>query len=208
MISDLIFLAKCYHHFKEVNTRNGICEMHNHKKVAKHIIFLRGINVSGKNSIKMQDLRSLLTDAGFEEVMSYIQSGNIILSSPLPTKEVKSAIHQLIQEKLGLDLEVFVVTGEELHQVLLNNPFQAGHEPNRLFITFLSDQPSIDLINKLQEKDHGQEEFQLINNMLYFYLPQGMAKSKMNNNYFEKALKVKATGRNLNTVQKLISLVQ
>lgn len=208
MISDLIFLAKCYNHFKEVNTRNGICEMHNHNKVAKHIIFLRGINVSGKNSIKMQDLRSLLTDAGFEEVMSYIQSGNIILSSPLPKKEVKSAIHQLIQEKLGLDIEVFVVTGEELNQALLNNPFQTGHEPNRLFITFLSDQPSTDLINKLQEKDHGQEEFQLVNNMLYFFLPEGMAKSKMNNNYFEKALKVKATGRNLNTVQKLISLIR
>ncbi|WP_238387276.1 DUF1697 domain-containing protein [Sphingobacterium olei] len=177
--------------------------------MAKHIVFLRGINVSGKNSIKMQDLRSLLTEAGFEEVMSYIQSGNIILSSPLSKQEVKSAIHQLIQEKLGLDIEVFAVTGEELNQVLLNNPFQGGHEqPNKLFITFLSNQPSTDLVNKLQEKDHGQEEFQLINNMLYFYLPEGMAKSKMNNSYFEKALKVKATGRNLNTVQKLISLIQ
>ncbi|WP_196938939.1 DUF1697 domain-containing protein [Sphingobacterium pedocola] len=176
--------------------------------MAKHIIFLRGVNVSGKNSIKMQDLKLFLTDAGFDGVMSYIQSGNIVLSSPLSKKEVKSAIHQLIQEKLGLDIEVFVVTGEELNQALLNNPFQAEHEPNRLFITFLSDRPSTDLINKLQEKDHGREEFQLINNMLYFYLPEGMAKSKMNNNYFEKALKIKATGRNLNTVQKLASLIR
>lgn len=208
MVSDLILLAKCYNHFKEANTGNEICKMYNHNKVTKHIILLRGINVSGKNSIKMQDLRLLLTNAGFEEVISYIQSGNIILSSPLAKNEVKSTIHHLIQEKLGLDIEVFVITAEELHQALLNNPFQMEHEPNKLFITFLSAQPSTDLVNKLQAKNHGQEEFQLINNVLYFYLPEGMAKSKMNNNYFEKSLKVKATGRNLNTVQKLISLIQ
>jgi len=170
-------------------------------------VFLRGINVSGKNIIKMEELKKQLSAAGFSDVFTYIQSGNIVFNSSHNKEETERKVAELIKEKFQMDIPVFILSSEDLKQALVNNPFPADSEPSKLFFTFLKGDLSPELLEKLKQLDHGEEVFHLEGNVLYFYLPEGMARSIMNNNYFEKKLKITATGRNLNTVRKMLEML-
>ncbi|HLW61794.1 MAG TPA: DUF1697 domain-containing protein [Flavobacterium sp.] len=173
-----------------------------------YIVFLRGVNVSGKNLIKMADLKQYLSSGGFEKAATYIQSGNIVVQSNLKKTEAEKNIRAIILKHFEFSIPVFVLTVDEVVQALKNNPFPKDAEPNKVFFTFLEAVPDATLINKLSEIDFGTEVFKIIDKLLYFYVPEGMGKSKMNNNFFEKKLKVTATGRNLNTVRKMLELTQ
>ncbi|MEG1377398.1 MAG: hypothetical protein RSC81_10000, partial [Myroides sp.] len=89
-----------------------------------------------------------------------------------------------------------------------NNPFTENIEPNKLFFTFLNKEPAADLLADLEKIDFANDQFKVIDKVLYFYLLNGMSNSKLNNNFFEQKLKVTATGRNLNTINKLIDLAK
>lgn len=170
----------------------------------KFVVFLRGINVSGKNIIKMEELKKQLSAVGFQNVFTYIQSGNIVLDAAYGKEETELKISEVITKEFQLSIPVFILSSEDLKQALENNPFSFETEPNKLFFTFIKGEIDAELLEKLRQQDHGREVFRLKDNVLYFYLPEGMAKSIMNNNYFEKKLKITATGRNLNTVRKMI----
>lgn len=172
----------------------------------QYIVFLRAVNVSGKNIIRMHELKAALQAAGFEDVQTYIQSGNIVLKSRLKSPSVTKQIKELIAKEFKLDIEVFVKSREHVQQALDHCPYGPECAPNRVFITFLDRKPEADLVDALQAVDHKGEVFALWEDVLYFYLPEGMAKSKMSNNYFESKLKLKATGRNVNTVNKMLEL--
>lgn len=172
----------------------------------KYIVLLRAVNVSGKNIIKMADLRERLTEAGFLDVDTYIQSGNIILTSDDSPAAVKTSVHALLQSHFALDIETFVVDAKQIERIIAGIPAERTTEPNRLFITLLNQIPDEQLVNQLRLTDHGDEWFHTVENVLYFYLPHGAYKAKMSNNYFERKLKVSGTGRNLNTFRKLLEL--
>ncbi len=174
----------------------------------QYIVFLRAVNVSGKHIIKMQELKAALQAAGFEEVQSYIQSGNLVLQSGLKSPEVSRQIKELIAAKFQLDIEVFVKSRDVLQQALEHCPYGAECPPNRVFITLLDRKPDAALLKALQAVDHKEEVFSVWEDVLYFYLPEGMAKAKMGNPYFEGKLKLKATGRNVNTVRKMLELAE
>lgn len=91
-----------------------------------------------------------------------------------------------------------------METALKNNPFTDNIEPNKLFFTFLNEDPAADL----EKIDFANDQFKVIDKVLYFYLPNGMSNSKLNNNFFEKKLNVISTGRNLNTIHKLIDLAK
>lgn len=172
----------------------------------QYIIFLRAVNVSGKNIIRMQELKATLQAAGFEEVQTYIQSGNIVLKSRLKVPAVTKQIKELIAKENNLDIEVFVKSRAAVQKAREHCPYGPECPPNRVFITFLDRRPDAALVEALQAIDHKGEVFTLWEDVLYFYLPEGMAKAKMSNNYFESKLKLKATGRNVNTVNKMLEL--
>lgn len=173
-----------------------------------HIVLLRGVNVSGKNSIKMAVFKTILSDNGFKNVTTYIQSGNIVLSSDLPKEAIATKVQQLIQDHFQLQIAVFCLNLQEMETALKNNPFIENIEPNKLFFTFLNEEPAKELLANLSAVDFGKDQFKVIDKVLYFSLPEGMSNSKLNNNFFEKKLKVTATGRNLNTIHKLIDLAK
>ena len=173
-----------------------------------YVVLLRGVNVSGKNIIKMAVLKTVLIDNDFQNVTTYIQSGNIILSSDLSKEAVSKKIQQLINDHFQLQIAVFCLDLNEMETVLQKNPFTDNIEPNKLFFTFLNEEPAADLLADLEKIDFATDQFKVIDKVLYFYLPKGMANSKLNNNFFEKKLKVTATGRNLNTIHKLIDLTK
>ncbi|KGE13417.1 DUF1697 domain-containing protein [Sphingobacterium deserti] len=178
------------------------------QKQTTYIVLLRAVNVSGKNMIKMAELRQELQVAGFSNVITYIQSGNILLKSLEPADIVAGKVKVLIEDKFGLTLEVFVLDRSFLQKALDKIPIKGKLAPNHLFITVLNKEPDKALLEKVKAIDHADETFDIVENILYFYLPNGAARAKMSNNYFEKKLHVIATGRNLNTYQKLLELAE
>jgi len=173
----------------------------------QYIIFLRAVNVSGKNLIKMAELKEKLSKAGYQDVQTYIQSGNILLKSDESSEKLATQINSLIKNEFGLDISVFVLAEKELRKSLDDCPFSAELAPNHVFITYLDKEPENTVLELFKSIDLSPEEYMHKGKLFYFYLPSGMAKSKLNNNFIEKKLKVIATGRNLNTINKMLTLI-
>jgi uncharacterized protein (DUF1697 family) len=174
-----------------------------------YIALLRGINVSGKNLIKMEALVASFIELGFENVTSYIQSGNMVFHSSInDTEQIRLMIENKIKIKFSLEVSVIIRTKAEIEQVIKNNPFlkDKNVEIDRLYVTFLSDTPDNNILNKLNLSKNEGEEYQIISKEVYLYCPNGYGRTKLNNNIFESKLKVKATTRNWNTVNKLMEI--
>jgi uncharacterized protein (DUF1697 family) len=173
----------------------------------KYIALLRGINVGGKRKVKMADLLAMCEEIGLKEVRTYIQSGNIVFESP---EEDTSVLGKSLQEQImatfGFEVPVMVMTQAYLQQVAENNPFlklNKDLDTKLLHVTFLAEQPAEDLIKVLVEKDYGTDEFEVIENRVYLYFPNGYGRTKLTNTVFEKKLQVAATTRNWRTIGKL-----
>lgn len=176
------------------------------RKSRQYFVFLRAVNVSGKNIIKMAVLKSILIQNGFQNVTTYIQSGNIIFESPLQKNEVLLQIRQLVLDNFNLSISLFIYTKEELIKILENNPFKEPLEGNKVFITFLENEMNSETSKDIQEIKFENEFFKIMDDIFYSFLPDGMAKSKLNNSFLEKKLKMKTTGRNRNTIEKMLLL--
>ena len=176
-----------------------------------YIALLRGINVSGQKIIKMAELASHFEHWGFQSVRTYIQSGNVIFSCNEGNKnDLALSIAKKIKAQYGFEVAVTVKEREDLVWVLENNPFRdsPGKDPSRTYFTFLFSPPGRHLVEKLQEYDFSPGEYLLIKDTIYFFAPHGYGKAKMNNNFFEKKLKVDATTRNLKTLIKLVEMAE
>ena len=173
----------------------------------KFVVLLRAVNVSGKNLLKMADLKSKLLEEGFEDVQTYIQSGNIVLSNALSSKEIENSINKLIQTNFQLDIDVFVFTEQEFKTIIAESPYTDASEGNKIFITVLKDLPAQENIDRLAQVDKKNDEYALKDQILYSYLKEGMSNTKLTNPLFESKLKTRSTGRNLNTYLKLQTLL-
>jgi uncharacterized protein (DUF1697 family) len=176
-----------------------------------YIAILRGINVSGKNKIAMKDLKAALDGAGYQNVETYIQSGNVVFGYKQTSEKTLAAqITQLIKTAFGLDVPVLVRTATDIQQTYANNPFlkQKGIDTDKLHITFLADIPAEENIAKTNTYSYPPDEFIISGNNVYVHCPDTYGNSKITNNFFENKLKVPATTRNLKTVAKLIEMGQ
>lgn len=179
-----------------------------------YLALLRGINVSGKKIIKMEELRKLLEADGYSNVKTYIQSGNIIFTSGTGTKkEVAAALETLIEKHYGFDVTVFVLNAKDLEEAIDNNPFVGNRQPEgagskKLYVTFLSATPLSENIEKLRQAPIGHDLIDLKDEVLYFKLQTKASESKLSNNLIETKLKVKATTRNWNTTLKLLEMMK
>lgn len=171
-----------------------------------YIIILRGINVSGKNKLPMQDLRDVLNELNFENVQTYIQSGNIILNSVEGKDVVSQKIKEAIKDKFDYEVPVLVKTMEEWKTAIENNPYKEA-APKQQYFTFLSEIPKVKEIDTANI-NIKEDEFSIIEDVVYVNAVGGYGKTKLNNNFFEKKLKVIATTRNLKTTMKLLSLTE
>jgi len=173
------------------------------------ICLLRGINVSGKNSIQMADLKKLFEDIGAQQVMTYIQSGNVVFHfSETDTKILEQHISEAIKNQFAFDVPAFVITAEKLKEIVAENPFinDPAKDPAFLHFTFLNSEPDNFDAKFIQSKITGDEEFFFAGDIVYLYCPHGYGKTKLNNTFFESRLKVPATTRNLKTTLKLLDL--
>jgi len=176
----------------------------------KYISILRGINVSGQKKIKMADLKSLYENEGFEDVVTYIQSGNVLFDSENKTvEEIKSRIECAIREKYGFDVPIDIRTKEEYQEIINSCPYEeAKLEENetKVLVSFLSRNPSGDKKKQLEAIAKNPERLKIDGRVVYLYCPNGYGKSKLSNTFIESKLGLVSTTRNWKTVRKLVEL--
>lgn len=173
------------------------------------ISILRGINVSGQKLIKMEALKRMYSNLKFENIQTYLQSGNVIFFTlATDLKILENQITSQIEKEFGFDVPVIVLEVEWLKEIINQNPFAKDTQKDVSFlhVTFLADQPKEIDRKSIEDKKQSGEEIELAKNAVYLYCPNGYGKTKLNNNFLESKLKVKATTRNWKTVNELLKL--
>lgn len=174
-----------------------------------YIALLRGINVSGHKIIKMELLRKALSELHFENIATYIQSGNIIFQSTVTDAlQLEKQISLLIYKHFGFDVPVMVLTPESLKKVVTDNPYESQkiEDPAQPYVAFLSEVPAQPALSSLKAIDFGKDTFVNIDNTLYLHYADSAGNTKLSNAVIESKLKLKATSRNWKTINKLIEL--
>ena len=175
--------------------------------MARLIVLLRGINLGSTNRVAMPKLRAVLEEAGFEDVRTYLQSGNVVLSSRDSAAKVARACERLIDGEFGLAIPVVVRTRAELAQVAKRNPLgKVAKNPKRYQVSFLEKKPSAALLRRLEEVAAPSERVVAEGREIYAWHPEGVARSKLWAALAGKGLGVTATARNWTTVTKLLEL--
>lgn len=178
-----------------------------------YIAFLRGINVGGKNKIKMADLKSALENIGLEHVQTYIQSGNILFESAEDELSLRGRIEHEIAAVFGITLTVVMRTAEELERIVSHCPFspeivaETAHaaEGESLYVAMLPVAPTTSGIEKLEAANNGDDQYQIEGRDVYLLFRQSIRNAKLSVNL--QKLGVPATVRNWNTMNKLFGLV-
>lgn len=169
-----------------------------------YIAFLRSINVGGRNIIRMKELVAEMLSAGFTDVQTYIQSGNVIFNyGDTDCEIVSNLIEELINKKFNLNISAIVLKRENLNQIIDLNPYKV--ESNKEVFVTLS--KKMQLVNDLNEiKNDFGDCYLIANNVFYIKCLNGYSNTKFNNAFFEKRFKVIATTRNIETLMKVRSL--
>lgn len=166
----------------------------------RYIALLRAVNVGGTGKLPMTDLRDMCAGIGFENVQTYIASGNVVLSSELDAAGVKAALEERLEAYAGKPVGVMVRTGPEMARIAAGNPFPEA-PGNRVAVLFLDGAPDpADIENPAHQADEviwpGERE-------IYIHYPSGQGRSKLHLKAFRTG-----TVRNLNTVVKLAEMAK
>lgn len=175
------------------------------------VALLRGINVGGKNKLPMSELKELFSSLGFEDVVTYVQSGNVVFRSRARgTQRVAASIEEGIADTFGISVTVLLRTQAELEQIAGGNPFLSGEaaDHSKLHVVFLDRRPKAAAVAQLDPDRSPPDEFSVRGSEVYLHLPRGAGRSKLTIDYFERRLGVRATARNWKTLTKLLELKQ
>ena len=159
----------------------------------------------------MSDLRQLLTDLGFEDVISLLQSGNLVFKTNVGTgARLEARLEAETQKRLGLKTAFFVRSAKEMDAVIASNPFsaEAKRDPSHLLVLFLKDAPTANAVETLRAAIKGPELVQAKGKHAYAVYPAGIGHSRLTNAVIEAKLGTQGTGRNWNTVLKLADLAK
>lgn len=180
--------------------------------MAVFVSLFRAINVGGNNKVSMVALKGLHEELGLQNVVTYLQTGNVIFESDEKTDSTHLAgkIRKEFEKNFGFSPEVMVRTAAEIMQISEENPF-LGHpekETKWIVVMFLSGSPDVAAKEALLSAYTGPEEMVVKGQELYAYYTNGIGRSKLTNALIEKKLKMSGTGRNWNTVSKLLELTR
>jgi uncharacterized protein (DUF1697 family) len=180
-------------------------------KEYSYIALLRGINVSGHKTIRMELLRGCFEEVGCQNVQTYVQSGNVVFEAKEEAAVgLGEEIGKRILRNFGFPVPVLLRTAKEMERIAQDNPFvdQAGIDHSKLHVTFLSAAAPKSAARALEPLAMKSEQFQVKVGEIYLYCPNGYGRTKLSNNAIEKKLGVEATTRNWKTVNALMALVQ
>jgi uncharacterized protein (DUF1697 family) len=176
-----------------------------------YVTFLRGVNMSGHNSIKMADLTMLYVSLGFTDAKTFIQSGNVIFSKTgeRSASSLSALIEKEIFEKFSYITPVMLRTNRELGDLFHVNPFlsEAKFDPAKMAVIFLKEEPSSVQLQKVRDIDYPPDKFKIIGREIFIYCPNGFGRTKLYTNFFEKKLGVLGTARNWKTITTIQSII-
>ncbi len=174
----------------------------------KYAALLRGINVGGKNKVKMETLRELCAALDFENVKTYINSGNVIFGTKkTDDKKLAEKLGEAIEKEFGLKIKVIVRTIAEIEYIIANNPFAGEFENDKdLHVFFLDEEMSAEKAELLLSNNNENETYFVRNREIFCLLKVSVLDSLMGKDYIAKKLKVSSTARNWRTVNKILEL--
>lgn len=168
---------------------------------------LRGVNLGPNRRLAMADLRALLADLGCDDVLTHLQSGNVVLSTGATSAKLKRELERQIAAELGLETEVFVRTRNQLADVIARNPLSAvADNPSRYLVSFLATKPRADVARALRDATVAPERLAISGREIYSWHPKGIHGSKLAAMIGKRRPGFTATARNWNTVTKLLAL--
>jgi len=171
----------------------------------KYAAFLRGINVAGQKLIRMAALKAMMEELGYDQVSTYIQSGNILFeSNEKTTASIEQIIKKGIKDTFTFDVPVIVLPVSRIVEILNNNPFAtSGAEESKIYYTLLGSIPNNENAQRLISMANETDSFIVYENVVYIKVSVKYSDSKFSNNMIEKVLKVEATTRNHATLLKM-----
>jgi uncharacterized protein (DUF1697 family) len=179
--------------------------------MAAAVSFLRGVNVGGHHKIGMEELRELYEALGLRHVQTYIQSGNVVFRTDARDfTRLSKRIADAIEQRFAFRPGVILRTAGDLRAVIAANPFasRCDLDPRRLLVQFLASEPPADARERVLRIDSEPEELRMVGRVLYIYYPSGMARPKVPWTFLERTLQTPCTGRNWNTVRKLLEMAE
>lgn len=173
-----------------------------------HIALLRGINVGGRHKLPMQRLVSIFEEAGCESVTTYIQSGNVVFTvEPELAGKIPAVVRASISRQFGFDVPITTRSAAELQRIVRANPFVGTEADLRtLHVAFLAERPTAARIATLDPERSSPDEFVVEGREIYLRCPNGMARTKLTNAYFDSKLATTSTVRNWKTTLELVKL--
>jgi uncharacterized protein (DUF1697 family) len=172
---------------------------------------LRAVNVGTRNRIAMSDLRALYVSMGLHEPETWVQSGNVVFETgEADAERVARRIEETLERAFGFRSDVIVRSAAELRDVVSRNPFATRTDvhPSKLLVLFLAGEPPAEIRERVASIKPDPEELHLSGRELFIHFPNGMARPKLSLTALGRALKLPATGRNWNTVVKLLQLAE
>jgi uncharacterized protein (DUF1697 family) len=167
------------------------------------VALLRGVNVGGRK-LPMAELRELVESLGYDDVRTYIQSGNLLFRTAKPPRP--AVLEAAIEERFGLPVDVILRSPANLASVVKRNPFPRA-ESSKLHVGFMASKPTASVVGAIDGRPFLPDEFAVVGTELYLHLPHGMARTKLPD-YVVRRLKIPTTVRNWNTVTKLVELAR
>ena len=175
------------------------------------ISFLRGVNVGGHHKIKMDALRALYESLKLRDPQTYIQSGNVVFrTGERDLGKLARRLEDAIEQTFGFRPDVMLRTAPELRDAVAGSPFLARQsiEPGKVAVIFLAAEPSPECCEKLLQIQAEPEEVHICGRELYIYFPNGMGRPKLSPPLLERTLRTSGTGRNWNTVTRLLEMAE
>ena len=174
--------------------------------MTSYVALLRGVNVGGR-TLPMAELRDSFAVLGYDDVQTYIQSGNVVFKATASPTKIRTAVEERLTARFGPGISVVLRSGAQLADIIRHNPLMTdGRDPAKLHVTFLGSKPSKQRIDGLDARAFLPDEFRVKGGEVYVHCPDGYGRTKINNAFFERALAVVATTRNWNTVTKLAGM--
>jgi uncharacterized protein (DUF1697 family) len=174
--------------------------------MARLIALLRGINVGRNKRIGMADLRESLHALEFDDVKTILQSGNVVFTASERPGTVARRIEDRLRQDAGIHVDVLIRTRDELAKIVARDPLREHvTDPKRYLVVFLSAKPDPNLLGEIDEDEVEPDLFRAHGSEIYVWLPEGMQGARLTHAFWEKRLRITATGRNWNTVERLLA---
>lgn len=175
--------------------------------MARQVALLRGINLGASRRVSMAELRERLSEVGYRDVRTHLQSGNVVLTSEQPPARLARELEEQISAAFELDVDVLVRTRDELAAVIERDPFgELADDPKRYQVSFLAAEPDPRVARKLGAANVAPERVVLAGREIYAWHPNGIQRSPLAALLTDRRLGVAATARNWSTISKLVAV--